>query len=71
MTSQMSKFFGSFFLGDFWKSPQALLDAFEKASNNLFEIITQTPKTLKRFAVYSSFRREYDGQMSINFCEFI
>ena len=70
MTSQMSKFFGSFFLGDFWKSPQALLDAFEKASNNLFEIITQARK-LNLLCICSSSRREYGGKMSINFYDFI
>ena len=44
---------------------------FEKAGNNLFEIITQTSKTLKRFAVRASFRREYDEKMRINFCDSI
>ena len=58
------------------RKPQSVLkfsglDAFEKASNNLFEIITQAPKTLKRFAARSSSRREYGGKMSINFCDFI
>ena len=49
----------------------APMRTFEKAGNNLFEIITQTSKTLKRFAVRASFRREYDEKMRINFCDSI